>query len=528
MITIPYYADQNVLKKGLHNFSVEAGFVRENFGIESDDYDQPLIAGTDDYGVTNWFTSEIHSEMTSHIQTAGLGGNVILGNYGVLTLAAAGSYNKASEIGGLMLLKFSHTNAMDWFNYGFSTRVTSQDYTAVRSDVYQREPKMQNQVYVGLPNFLYGSLAISYTQEINRNGTTIIPINSTAASGQITQQKDIDQLSINYSVPIAHRFALSLSAMTNIHGEKNRAIYLSLTTSLGHGTTASFTGNHYQQYESEDTNQQVATIEKSLPLGSGFGYKLSASHGNQDENQFINAGVSAQNKIGTYSIEAAHYPHGKTEYQGQAQGSLVFMHNQLIPSRNLYDQSFALVKVGDYSKIPVYFDNQEVAKTNSKGYAFIPNIYPYQENNISIKPEELPLTAKIDEDKLTIIPYYRSGIFVPFNIYRAINATLTAKLPNGEFVPMGTLIKLNGKENDVPVGMDGLVYLSKLKMNQNNKVTLEWIQSNKDPKKWESGTYEHAICSFNVYFKETEKADTQLGEFTCKPKITMVKDEESG
>ena len=63
MITQSYYASPRLLRAGLHDYSIEAGAVRENFGLAGNDYGRPLVVGTERYGFSDSLTGEIHAEL---------------------------------------------------------------------------------------------------------------------------------------------------------------------------------------------------------------------------------------------------------------------------------------------------------------------------------------------------------------------------------------------------------------------------------------------------------------------------------
>ena len=65
---IPYYVAPTMLKPGLQKYSFETGFIRNNFGFESNDYGRFIISGTDMIGITNYLTAEIRGEALSYIK----------------------------------------------------------------------------------------------------------------------------------------------------------------------------------------------------------------------------------------------------------------------------------------------------------------------------------------------------------------------------------------------------------------------------------------------------------------------------
>ena len=63
VITQPFYATPRLLKPGLQEYSYELGFVRRNFGTDSNNYGRPLVVGTHRSGITKHFTGELHGEL---------------------------------------------------------------------------------------------------------------------------------------------------------------------------------------------------------------------------------------------------------------------------------------------------------------------------------------------------------------------------------------------------------------------------------------------------------------------------------
>ena len=62
--TLPFYASANLLAPGLHTYSLEAGFVRLNWGVVSNDYGAFAASGTYRRGLTDDVTVEAHAEGT--------------------------------------------------------------------------------------------------------------------------------------------------------------------------------------------------------------------------------------------------------------------------------------------------------------------------------------------------------------------------------------------------------------------------------------------------------------------------------
>ena len=74
VITQPFFTSSRLLKQGLQSYSYELGFVRRNFGIDSNNYGRLMAVGTHRLGFTEKFTGEVHGELLGNQQSVGLGG----------------------------------------------------------------------------------------------------------------------------------------------------------------------------------------------------------------------------------------------------------------------------------------------------------------------------------------------------------------------------------------------------------------------------------------------------------------------
>jgi outer membrane usher protein len=93
-----YYASSQLLRKGLHSFSYEAGFLRRNFASRSNDYGAAMASATHRYGISDNVTSEAVVQATKETQLAGAGLSIIVGSIG-LASASANFSNSALGVG---------------------------------------------------------------------------------------------------------------------------------------------------------------------------------------------------------------------------------------------------------------------------------------------------------------------------------------------------------------------------------------------------------------------------------------------
>jgi outer membrane usher protein len=468
VVTQPFYASSGLLARGLRDFSYEIGFERENYGLDSNDYGRLAAIGTERLGISDSFTGELHAEFTRHQQTAGIGADWLVANSGVATAAVAASQD-GNGSGELLELGFQHQSA--YLSYGFRTQFTTPRFTQLGYEQPERPPRQATSAYVSFGSGNSGSLGLNYTREDFRDG-----------------QPDVDFVGASYSRALGRFAYLTLSGLRFLGEHPSSLLTLSMTMPLGPLDSLSLNA----QAQAGDRHGNVQ-YQHNLPAGSGAGYRVQAGLSSADPDL---AEVSLQNGVGTYTLGAASV-RGQHAYQASVRGGLVLLGDKLFASRSI-DGSFALVQVPGFPNVRVYQDNQQVATTDSSGYALLPRLRPYQDNPIRIEQADLPLDAEIRGLSLDAVPYYHSGLLLKFPVMRSHGAVLTIKLPDGGFLPEGAGVRIEGNPTVFPVGTGGEVYLTGLQ--PLNHLHVMW---------------QGRSCDITLPFRESSIPLPQLGPVTC-------------
>ena len=471
VITQPFYATRRLLQQGLQDYSYELGFVRRNFGTDSNNYGRALAIGTHRLGITEQFTAEFHGELLGHQQTLGLGGVLMLPAAGVLSGSFAASHSDRG-VGGLLELGFQRQGR--YFSFGANTQLASQRFAKLGLQPEELAPRHISRAFVNLATSDHGSFTAAYTEQAfrDRQGNKILAASYTRKVGGLGN--------------------LSASVTRLLSGDAKTTFNLNFSVPLGNRTNASISASAQPGRE-----QARLQVSRGMPAGSGFGYRLVTGVGDSDYRQ---AGVSAQNEVGSYTL-VADQSSGQTAFQGSASGGVAFLGGSAFLSRRITD-SFAVVQVPDYSGVGIYADNQLVARTDANGNALLPRLRPYQKNTVRIEQADLPLDAQIDAVQLDAVPYFRSGLRLKFPVKRRRGALLTVVLENGEPLParaQAQIIGDNVEQNEVfPTGMRGEVYLTGLAVS--NRLRVTWREQN---------------CEFVLHFPESTDPLPHLGTYIC-------------
>src|SRR5262249_61525862 len=95
-----FFTHSNLLRKGLSDWSVEAGAVRNNLGIESADYGERFGSGLFRYGLNNSVTLESRAEGSGRTLGGGIGTTAALPGQVLGQIAISGSKDDINGTGG--------------------------------------------------------------------------------------------------------------------------------------------------------------------------------------------------------------------------------------------------------------------------------------------------------------------------------------------------------------------------------------------------------------------------------------------
>ncbi len=453
VITEHYYASRLLLREGLSDYSYEAGVDREDYGLYSNHYGKPFGTATHRRGVSDRFTAELRAEVLSNQQTAGLGGFYLWPAIGTAQAALAASRSPDGR-GGLAMAGIEHVGPdVSWsaqVQHG-SARFTELGWVTVPPMPGMPggiRPRRIQSLFVGFPIAgLGGSLSLS-------------SVNQQYWGGQAGTQL----WSINYgrNLPWNFFFAAYGTRSTTAGAGPSYIVGFTISTYLGDRTSASLQGNRQKA-----GNDGILQVQKNLPEGPGFGYRLM---GDQGLNRRQEAEGAWQTDFGTYTAGASHQANISSERLG-ASGGVAFLGGAGFLSRHL-DDSFAVVDAGGYPDVRVYYENRLAGTTDSQGKALIPHLLAYQQNRISVEESDLPIEAQVDTRELLITPALRSGAYAEFPIRAVHGGTLTLVLEDGSYFPAGGKVVILDQNEEYPVGQRGEVFLPTLR--KTNRLFAVW------------------------------------------------------
>ena len=219
--------------------------------------------------------------------------------------------------------------------------------------------------------------------------------------------------------------------------------------------------------------------------------------GREQELDRLEGGFTYLGRYGQASGDISHSPVQTTTRLG-AVGGVVLADGNLFATRRV-DNSFAIAEIAGYADVGVGLGNNMLTKTDKNGVALIPQLVPYQNNQIRLNPQDLPVSADVQSIELLAVPPYRSAVKVIFPVRSGRGALIKIVMDDGEPAPAGAIVRIVGDKEEFYVARRGEAFVTGLQ--PGNRVTLKWKERQ---------------CSFEVTLPAESPDDIpRIGPFTC-------------
>lgn len=428
-ITRPFYSDPSLLAPGLTEWALEFGRKRYSAIGRDPEYREGLGVFNARHGLDDWLTLGLHAETQSAVDMVSASGHIRVGQLGVLELGAAGSRLANGRMGRSRLMGFSHKSSH--FSLGLRQETTGEDFARLGDEMPGSAPARTRRATLGLPL------------------TSAISINLGHASRRFRDESAPEQQfhtgSVNLRLP--GRSSLRLGVMDTTEPVAETRYSLQLTIPLGQRSTLSSSASGV-----DETNHQVQ-LQKNAPAGPGIGYRASAGRFNDQPTEA--ADFTARTRLAELQLRGRRAGDQGTAL-AELSGSAVAAGGDVFLSRSR-PGSLALVDVSA-PDVRVYSDNRVMGTTGDNGKLVVPGLRPYQQNRLRVAVEDLPLDMRLDDDNTTVVPGRRQAVNADFNGIRERHVRARLLQPNGEVVPAGARVQLEGGEKTT-VGRQGLLYL---------------------------------------------------------------------
>ncbi|MBZ9781246.1 fimbrial biogenesis outer membrane usher protein [Pseudomonas sp. REP124] len=442
--TVPFYVTSSLLQKGLSDFSVAAGTLRQDYGLRDFSYGPGVTSGSLRYGLSDNFTLESHAEASDSLALGGVGGNVRLGNFGVLNSAVSQS-RFDGESGQQLSLGYQYSNQRYSFSYQrLQRRDQYADLTLVDTP-YVTLSKRSEQATLSVNLNDWGSLGAGY-------------FDVRAADDSRTRL-----LNLTWSKSLWRSTSFYLSANREI-GDSNWAVQAQLVIPFDLQGSLAISSERGKNGES----LQRVNYSRAVPTQGGVGFNLGYAKG--DGPDYRQADLTW--RLQSVQLQAGVYGTSEAETRwADASGSLVWMDRQVFAA-NRIDDAFVVVSTDGYADVPVRYENQPVGQTDRNGHLLVPWSSAYYRGKYEIDPLNLPANVRSPNVEQRIAVRRGSGYLLEFPLSRVIAASIVLVDARQQELPLGSGVMHEQSGTQTVVGWDGLVYLENLQQQNTLQVTL--------------------------------------------------------
>ncbi|KAB8192931.1 fimbria/pilus outer membrane usher protein [Lysobacter maris] len=434
-LELPFYSTPQLLARGLSDWSLSVGTVRERYGLTSFAYaSEPVASASLRYGIADPFTVELHAETGDGLVNAGLGGVWLLGRAGVLNASHTRSRQERAR-GSQSGIGYRWNNGR--FNFSADGRRTDGDYRDIASLYGPPPPTVSTRMLAGITSAALGNVGITHVR-LRHPDPDIAPARYAG---------------LFWTRNFAHRWSASLSYNENLDDADDRSVYLQVSAVLDGNRQL---GSAWQR-EGRRDNARVEFIQP-VPGDGGFGWRVRAHDGDDGAGGAVEAGwLLPRTRVG---IGLARIGDTRRGY-AQASGGVVLMDGHAFAARRI-DDAFAVVSTDGVADVPVLLENRAIGRTDADGMLLVTPLNAWQRNRLSIDPMSLPVDMRIDTVERIATPGDRAGTRVRFAIAPVRAAVIVLHDGAGQPLPLRSRVRLAGSDADTIVGHDGETYLDTL------------------------------------------------------------------
>lgn len=430
VLSLPFYSAPNLLKPGLSDYSLQFGWLREDYGSSRlGRYAQPAFLGRWRNGLRGGQTFEFGAELAQDQQSAGAGLSALWRDFGVwsssVALSQSTAENGSHHIGGWMSAGFER----QLYRWSFSLRSELGSARFARLGEAPGSLLRAQQAHLGWSLPGGGVVSLSYLRQTRRDS------GDSAAS------------TAGFSKRLSRDWQLSATA-TALRGTPDENLFsLSLSRRFG-----ARTGLNLQQDSAGGLQRQSAWLQQDAGSELGLSWRAGVEQGDLERES---AGLRYVAGPATLTADADRLA-GNSYLRGGLATGWVWLGPDRFWTRPA-GESFAVVDTG-LPDVALRQDLRTAGRTDARGLLLLPRLRPYQRNPVSVDEEVLPMELGSNLLPQTAVPRAGGGVRLRFALAPAAPAQTLLRL-DGTPVPAGAALAFQGVPLELPVGYEGVVLM---------------------------------------------------------------------
>ncbi len=440
--TVSTYSSRALLRRGLSDFSLEAGLIRTGYATADDRYRQLAASGYWRAGVTDRLTIEGQAQLGDGVRIAGLGAALGLGAAGLVEVAAAADDRGATQLSAsferlarpVSLSARYARNSGGWFDLATRYGSVTRSHSAV--------------VNLGVELGRAGTVSASL---IDLGGGRTV--RRTRGMGPMPSRLDGSSfVAGSYSVRLRSQFTLIANGGIDLRRSGTGYASIGLLASFG-GRSSGYAGATTRQ---GGTSVAAEAITRAVAPGE-WGYNAAIASGGIDR---VAGGVEHLGRHGRYEL-AAERTEGMFAARASVRGALALAGGALYAADRITD-GFAVVDTGGQPGLTVYRDHRPVGVTDKMGRLIVTDLRPYEPTKLSVDPVDVSEAVVVEFAAISVRPAERAGVTARLGIRAGRAARIRLVDARGVPLPAGRRAMLNGTD-DLPIGLGGEIYATDLR-----------------------------------------------------------------
>lgn len=465
-----------MLRPGGMKYELTAG--RYNGGITVASREAPFTLATLMYGLPGDITLYGGALIAERYASLVAGNGISLGNFGALSAdvtVSSARMNSETQRGSSYRVRYAKSllstgTSVDLMAYRYSTR-HYYSFADFNNSSYQLS---EGQVPWALAR-QRSDIQVRLTQQLNELGSVYL---SGIRSDYWGNQPDNNTLSAGYNGNWrGMNFGLAYSIDRIKSGgdwPQDRQLVFTMQVPFSLFSSSAALNRSYASYQmthdSQGRVQQRAGISGSAAEDRlSYSVMQGWSNDSQSGNDSSSLNLGWQGSKGMASMGYSQSRRYST-LNMSGNGGLVLHPDGLTLSQPL-GTSVALIQAPGAAGVSVM---QGGIRTDSRGYAVVPYLSPYENNAVSLNPSTLPEDVDLPQSSTNVYPTKGAVVAATFKPRTGYQVLLTLTRA-GQPVPFGTLVTPDGdgnESNSAIVGDGGQVYLSGLQ--EQGKLTAVW------------------------------------------------------
>lgn len=464
--TIPYAAVPLSLRPGSNRYSLSAGTVRDPQLSSSPAFTQ----ATWQYGLSNLLTGYTGFNASQGYKAFLVGGafNTSLGAFGLDVTQASTELSGRGQMNGRSV-RASYAKRLTETGTDVAIaayRYSTGGYFDLNNAVSLRDQLRENQDF----NSVLRQRDRAQLTLSQRLGDTGGYLSLTSSSANYWNRSGRD---MNYSLAYSNNYqrvnySFQATRERNMQSSMNTQYYFSVTVPFGRENP--FTISSSVSHDTNGRTQSQATLSGSAGDSNNLSYGLTGNRVS-DKNSRTNGGSANV----MYRGPSAELWGSVGEGTGYSQNSIgargaVVAHQGGITLAQPLSETFGIVEALDAQDAKLV--SSAGVKVDSRGYAIVPYLTPYNMNAIDLDPKGMTTDVELKVSSQQVAPYAGSVPFIKFATASGRAVVIRVKQSDGSPLPFGAAVLDEGNIEVGLVGQAGKIFARGLQ--DQGILTVKW------------------------------------------------------